>query len=426
MNVNVSTQQQQPEIIIIDSIMGSGKTTWAINYVKEHIDENFIYITPYIDETKRIKEATAPERNFVLPRRIGATNGKLNNLNIHVKNGDDIASTHELFKRFDENTKNALMFTEANGYTLIIDETLDVVVPHKITQSDITLLLKSGAILVDEDGFCHWNKEFTDYDGKFEETKQAALSNNLVCVKEKFFLWRLDPEIFKNVYFEKIYVMTYIFEGSIMKTYFEYYDISYKKVSVKDGVLVPYYKTDIAKEIAGLINLYEGPLNESFEQKGSSLSATWYKNKDNEKYIKQLKRNVDNYFRNILKAKASDLIWSTFLAQDSSDEETKTVFGKTRYDKQFVSCNVKGTNQYMTRSVLAYTVNVFLNPGIQHLFTQKKIHVNSNLYALQNMLQWIWRSRIRNNQPISIYIPSIRMRELLVKWMNNKNISDKK
>ena len=36
------------------------------------------------------------------------------------------------------------------------------------------------------------------------------------------------------------------------------------------------------------------------------------------------------------------------------------------------------------------------------------------------MLQWIFRSQIRMDLPINIYIPSRRMRELLEDWLNNK------
>ena len=35
------------------------------------------------------------------------------------------------------------------------------------------------------------------------------------------------------------------------------------------------------------------------------------------------------------------------------------------------------------------------------------------------MLQWIWRSAIRDGKPINAYIPSKRMRELLINWMND-------
>ena len=43
-------------ITVIDSIMGSGKTTWAIDYMnKAPADQKFIYITPFLNEVDRIK-----------------------------------------------------------------------------------------------------------------------------------------------------------------------------------------------------------------------------------------------------------------------------------------------------------------------------------------------------------------------------------
>ena len=38
--------------------MGSGKTEMAINKIKSEPENKFVYITPYLDEIKRVKEAT--------------------------------------------------------------------------------------------------------------------------------------------------------------------------------------------------------------------------------------------------------------------------------------------------------------------------------------------------------------------------------
>lgn len=42
-----------------------------------------------------------------------------------------------------------------------------------------------------------------------------------------------------------------------------------------------------------------------------------------------------------------------------------------------------------------------------------------------DMLQWMWRSQIRNGKPIDIYIPSERMRELLNNWIQNCYVTEK-
>ena len=42
------------KVTIIDSICGSGKTSWAIDFMNESVDKKFIYITPYLDEVERV------------------------------------------------------------------------------------------------------------------------------------------------------------------------------------------------------------------------------------------------------------------------------------------------------------------------------------------------------------------------------------
>ena len=90
----------------------------------------------------------------------------------------------------------------------------------------------------------------------------------------------------------------------------------------------------------------------------------------------------------------------------------------------FLSSNAKATNDYKDRSVLAYCVNMFLNPYIKKYFVKKntkdgtQIEVNEELFALSCMLQWIYRSQIRDGKSITVYIPSKRMCDLLRRWLN--------
>ena len=43
-------------ITVIDSICGSGKTSWAIQEINNNTDKKYIYITPYLDETERVRK----------------------------------------------------------------------------------------------------------------------------------------------------------------------------------------------------------------------------------------------------------------------------------------------------------------------------------------------------------------------------------
>lgn len=118
-------------------------------------------------------------------------------------------------------------------------------------------------------------------------------------------------------------------------------------------------------------------------------------------------------------------MWTTF-------KDSKTQLRGKGYSKEFkaeqldnvvkaygfLPCNARSTNKYGNCFNLAYCINVYLHPSVSQFFKQKGIAIDEDLYALSEMIQWIWRSRIRNGENINIYIPSIRMRNLLSSWMD--------
>ncbi len=385
--------------------MGSGKTSWSIQHINRNSFENFLYITPFLDEVNRIIKSTT--RDFKQP--INRGNGKLDSINELLACQSDIASTHELFKHLDEESRENIK----NGrYTLILDEVLNVIEPYdNIRNDDMKLLKESGCVTVDDDGFVIWNKEKMDYDTKYNEIKILADNRSLIYINQKLLLWRYPPEIF--TLFDKIYILTYLFESSILKNYFDLYQIEYEQKSIakKDGEyhITNYFVPDTSIYIEK-INIYNGKLNENIYQKINGLSVTWYRAKINQENIKQIKRNLYNYFSNILNAKAETIMWTTF-------KDYRSRLKGKGYSNQFVSYNCRSTNDYDDRFNLAYCVNVYLHPGITQFFKQRRINIDEDLYGLSEMIQWIWRSRIRKGENINIYIPSMRMRNLLNAWM---------
>jgi hypothetical protein len=43
--------------------------------------------------------------------------------------------------------------------------------------------------------------------------------------------------------------------------------------------------------------------------------------------------------------------------------------------------------------------------------------VDSDMFALSEMIQFIWRGAIRQGKPMKVLILSERMRNLLIKWL---------
>lgn len=145
------------KITVIDSIMGSGKTSWAIQHINESPSyKKFIYITPYLDEVERIKKSVT-NRSFVEPNNANEEGRKLRSLKELIVSSKDIVATHSLFQMADDELIELLT---GAGYTLILDEVMDVIEKANITNHDIKALLISSM----------WKLSITKYIGSTKNT----------------------------------------------------------------------------------------------------------------------------------------------------------------------------------------------------------------------------------------------------------------
>lgn len=146
------------------------------------------------------------------------------------------------------------------------------------------------------------------------------------------------------------------------------------------------------------------------------LSSGWYKTHSKDEQIKLLKNNVLNYFKHRTKQPAKYNMWTTFETYKAKIQGNGYSGGKKNIC--FLPINTKGTNAFSHKNVLAYTVNIFMNPVMKNFFKLQGLEVDEDTFATSEMIQWIWRSAIRNDKPVTLYIPSDRMRNLLLKWLN--------
>ena len=189
--------------------------------------------------------------------------------------------------------------------------------------------------------------------------------------------------------------------------------------------MTDYIKDYDLESISKLINIYEGNLNligESKDKRKQPLSSTWYKNANGEQ-LRIIQNNTYNYFRNICKRKSNEVIWTTFKERVDTPETKKNRKIKIKphsYTKGYVSCNARATNIYRDRDTVAYLINRYNSPVIINFFKDRGATVDEDIFALSELLQFIWRSAIRDGKPINVYIPSKRMRTLLIRWLNNE------
>lgn len=69
-------------------------------------------------------------------------------------------------------------------------------------------------------------------------------------------------------------------------------------------------------------------------------------------------------------------------------------------------------------AAVGYFVNRYMNPNINKYFGQFGAAVPNNAYGLSEMVQFIWRSAIRNGEMIYLLIPSKRMYDILMDWLS--------
>ena len=121
--------EKKMKINIVDAIMGSGKSTAAINYINSSDNsKKFIYITPYKDEVDRIVVA-CKDKKFRQPEKYNDKAPKIIHFKELLNKGTNIATTHALFHLFDD---EIIDLCYSQNYTLIMDEVTDVVEPYFI------------------------------------------------------------------------------------------------------------------------------------------------------------------------------------------------------------------------------------------------------------------------------------------------------
>ena len=399
--------------------MGSGKTSSAINYINSLPDDyHFIYVAPYLSEVTRIIDACWG-KNVSQP--FYEEGRKLNGLYSLLEEGKNVVTTHQLFSKLGDRGIEAI---KSFGYICFIDETLDCVNSYDgedgLNAYDTAGVLKAYADVDEETGLVKWRDQ--NYRGRFTPEKELADNDELAYYNDNVFI-RIFP-LRVLTCFKELYVLTYLFEGSFMSCYFKYFGLEYTNLYITGNSPSNFTFTgDKAQEskprknYRKLIQILHNDKMNAIGDSKYSLSYSWYSRESSNSDIAKLKGNLHNYFQNITKARSSKCLWAAF-------KQSREKLSGKGYSKGYIVPNTRATNDYADRDVVAYVVNRFVNTNIMNFFRGKGIEPDEDLFALSEMIQCIWRSAIRNDEPITLYIPSKRMRGLLENWIEENSCDD--
>ena len=201
--------------------------------------------------------------------------------------------------------------------------------------------------------------------------------------------------------------MTYLYEGTVAKAYFDLEGFKQLKIDYTEKMAWSEFTS-----FKNLIEIIEIKNEKKLNLNDNSLSVSWFNKKENASKIDALKSIMVNFFKNKVKTISKERLWTTFV-------DFKEILKGEGYSKKenFLPFNKRATNEYRHANTLAFTVNVNLNPIIYNFFIEKGVKINKDLYSTGELIQWIFRSSIRDGKPIKIFIPSPRMKRLLKDWI---------
>lgn len=392
------------KIKVIDAMMGSGKTTYAINLFNDQtqILKRFIYATPKLAEIDEVSTRITL-RNFEIPDQARGKGSKVTHFMRLVEEGRDIITTHALL---DQLNAEQLETIAKQGYELFIDEVPDVYSSFVVDERDKKIAQLAGLIAVDEEtSEIKWIADDYSPHGVFNELKEFLSSDRLFYADNTNAIVSLRKSNFFNA-FVSTTILTYMFDCSITRAYFDFMQIDYTIYSMKDNEIVDYdAKLENRRELYELIEIKK---SKKAGEGYYDLSTNYLKKNATDDIIEQIKNEMYAFSR-YNRTKQSQIMWTC-------KKEYEKVFSRKGYTNSYIAYTERATNEYRDKDVLMFIGNRFMNPNDAAFFTKRGVRIEQDAWAVSELLQWIFRSAIRDGKKVRLFLPSRRMRELLEKW----------
>lgn len=402
---------------VLDSIMGSGKSTGILKWCEENNTESFMYITPLLSESEiRVVEA-CDKAKFIAPMSDGVET-KGDNLLELLNSGVNVSVTHKMYSSLGRDHLKAM---KANEYTLIIDEEVSFIEPlgDGYNVQDFKYLKKLGQITTDENGKVIWMDDKIGTKTKYSKLANMCRLGMVHHAKrsEEFLVTQLPMDLI--AYAKRVILLTYLFEGSILESF----------LRLKNVDIVPFTEVKLKevskKDISKLIE-FVGE-NHAYDWSAESLSTNWY-NKATQKSLTKLAKVI----RSVGKSQhctVKDFLWTLPKSVAKPERSNARKVAPVSYAAGtgdivdgvaqgcYLFCASRATNAYKDRSVMMHCYNRYPHLSVSTFLQDYGCEVDMNKFALSEMLQWIWRSRIRNGEPIKVCILSKRMRKIFKDWL---------
>ena len=423
---------------ILDVLMGSGKTHAGLRYIEnmalEDPNARWIFCTVFLDDIdERTGENPSVGHLWVSPTAMADSTKTDDLITLLSSNKQLIAISHSLLlQAYSDQIVRRLI--ESRGYSLFLDETLDLINPYDgVNLSEFQWHMDEGRLKVDNsnNGKVVWTDSSVN---KYEE-----LSVDRLVRSDRVYAGINGKQIsLVNVedanlltMFSRVIISTYSFEGTVMAAWMAIHKIAY--IPCKDITCFRLTKkSDIRKNIT-MINKYDKLFNRL------SLSTAWYEKATAEQFalINRTIRNIGDSTgcKGNPQLLAYTMPRSVLGTQNKkraiqppgyphtkclTDAQGKEIEGtKDKVKSAHINCNARASNDYAHKRVMIHVYDRHPNIMVANFLFCHGIPLNREVFAVNELVQWIWRSAIRNGEPIQVAILSQRMREYFTRWINS-------
>lgn len=394
-------------IQVLDALMGSGKTTALLNWILQNSQNRYLYVTPLLSEIDRVLKHC--ESIQMKTPEISTGKTKSRDFLEKLRQGENICITHMMYQDMH---KDHLKAIEDFGYTLIIDEEVGFVSALEgYSFDDVRSLFDKNLISVDYANFGKVKFEWDIGDfHKFSRLKNLCdIGAVYACKNQKeVFVTQLPLDLVTKA--QRVIVSTYGYYGSVMHKFMQMKGIEHKDFS---EVTLMYSEKEIKENIANLIEFVQTPSTNKVKK--FSMSYSWWNTSGVE--AQAHKKKVFSAIRSVKRlcnAKDEDFMYCT---QKTSSENTSLRTYSLKHEESFVYASCRATNNYRNKTVLVHAYNRYANVQVQKYMVSYGFKFNDDHIALYELLQWIWRSAIREHKQIKLCIIPERMLSIFQIWL---------
>ncbi|ACN14895.1 hypothetical protein HRM2_17910 [Desulforapulum autotrophicum HRM2] len=410
-----NTSIQATDFTILEGICGVGKSTRMIKYIRENIEERYLVVLPLLDEIERYQEKL-PELTFKVPLENNST--KTEQFKNFLRDKSNILCTHALFSLWDTEIEG--LIAEA-GYHIIIDEEVGIIESVGINAKVIENLMKLKYISIDSGtGLVTWDYEESGYDYNGEKEHQMVISKaksgSLYCFDDKFFVYELPYRLF--IIGDKYTIMTYLFKGNFMDAYFNSHSIKYniKQIDPEEARSIK----ERARELIEFVPMTANMKNICNKHKRSKPFSKGFIERMTHKERKSFCDGIRNI---VYKREKYDIervmitCFKCFMKTDDDKVPKKNMMPRSMYTC-LVPMNARGSNQWIDRDFVIHMVDHYPEPSLdKYMHARSNGSYNPDIYALSMLVQYIFRSAIRDKKHIKLMICSPRMEKLFKNWL---------